>query len=415
MSHNNTQAQSGDSFLVIAGLAPRPRRVDPDIIPDPAPDPWAVDPGLRVSPASYFDATEPQARSKSLAALGSNASLTVDYELEGTRIVHHPVACHIRQVSDYDPYDPDASVENMMLDDASSDCGSNEVMSVAQSTGMQTDDESDDDDDDSEEDESDSDCESEYEETSPKKTRRIAQNLKTPRQDLTTQREPASGPTRSKPRPAARAARVIAQAAPYTQADDASASADAGEHTYITTTTGQQIEIDWCESAKDIPHRAVADLRARGVPISPDAPHVPLQHRILLLLGFACCGDESQAFLACTVPGCGQLDAPQRPGDARRHLAIHYRAELEWACKGCPKTFSRRDALERHLGGDKVNTVCKGASKQRQDALKEFNEREDVVRIRDRLSEASESKTRTALSKNLCERFVDYLKEQNIK
>ncbi|KAJ6564399.1 hypothetical protein B0H19DRAFT_1258852 [Mycena capillaripes] len=107
----------------------------------------------------------------------------------------------------------------------------------------------------------------------------------------------------------------------------------------------------------------------RPVPISviPEfsGPHVPSQSHYEAL------APKYHHFLAkgCTVKGkglkcnnvievkglkgrrttkkCGHVTGNY--GDMERHLMIHSRAESELFCIGCPKSFARKDALERHL------------------------------------------------------------------
>ncbi|KAF9653809.1 hypothetical protein BDM02DRAFT_3152788 [Thelephora ganbajun] len=55
---------------------------------------------------------------------------------------------------------------------------------------------------------------------------------------------------------------------------------------------------------------------------------------------------EERPFV-CEWPGCGKGFARQH--DCKRHQNLHYSKAQQHVCHGCRKTFSRLDALNRHL------------------------------------------------------------------
>ncbi|KDQ21281.1 hypothetical protein BOTBODRAFT_99602 [Botryobasidium botryosum FD-172 SS1] len=55
---------------------------------------------------------------------------------------------------------------------------------------------------------------------------------------------------------------------------------------------------------------------------------------------------EERPFV-CEWPGCGKGFARQH--DCKRHQALHSSKSGQHTCEGCSKTFSRMDALNRHL------------------------------------------------------------------
>jgi len=66
---------------------------------------------------------------------------------------------------------------------------------------------------------------------------------------------------------------------------------------------------------------------------------------------------EERPFV-CDWPGCGKGFA--RSHDCKRHTALHTAKQGSHVCAGCNKTFSRTDALNRHLKSD-VGATCRGA------------------------------------------------------
>lgn len=66
---------------------------------------------------------------------------------------------------------------------------------------------------------------------------------------------------------------------------------------------------------------------------------------------------EERPFV-CDWPGCGKGFA--RSHDCKRHSALHTAKQGTHVCAGCNKTFSRTDALNRHLKSE-VGASCRGA------------------------------------------------------
>jgi len=77
---------------------------------------------------------------------------------------------------------------------------------------------------------------------------------------------------------------------------------------------------------------------------------------------------EERPFV-CEWPGCGKGFARQH--DCKRHQNLHYSKSQQHVCHGCRKTFSRLDALNRHL---------------RSEGGVECRNTQDAVAIADRLS-----------------------------
>lgn len=71
---------------------------------------------------------------------------------------------------------------------------------------------------------------------------------------------------------------------------------------------------------------------------------------------------EERPFV-CDWPGCGKGFA--RSHDCKRHTALHTAKQGSHVCAGCNKTFSRTDALNRHLKSD-VGASCRGAVSEAQ-------------------------------------------------
>ena len=64
-------------------------------------------------------------------------------------------------------------------------------------------------------------------------------------------------------------------------------------------------------------------------------------------------GPSSETKWRCTEEGCGVLVGikngnPKCQAVSRHYMAVH--AEIEYPCAGCEETYSRTDALKRHLG-----------------------------------------------------------------
>ncbi|KAJ7933609.1 hypothetical protein B0H13DRAFT_1952881 [Mycena leptocephala] len=52
--------------------------------------------------------------------------------------------------------------------------------------------------------------------------------------------------------------------------------------------------------------------------------------------------------MACNIDGC--LQTTKNFADMGRHVpAVHFPQQVKSSCEGCPRTFSRRDALKRHV------------------------------------------------------------------
>ncbi|KAJ6598089.1 hypothetical protein DFH09DRAFT_1130945 [Mycena vulgaris] len=78
--------------------------------------------------------------------------------------------------------------------------------------------------------------------------------------------------------------------------------------------------------------------------------------------------------MLCNINGCKQ--ATGNFADMDRHILTHFRSPIP--CPGCPKTFSREDALRRH----RLKESQAHCSPARSKFLPIFNARPDVIAIR---------------------------------
>ncbi|KAK7016837.1 hypothetical protein R3P38DRAFT_3561850 [Favolaschia claudopus] len=137
-------------------------------------------------------------------------------------------------------------------------------------------------------------------------------------------------------------------------------------------------------------------------PAGPDADIVPANYWYLLHLGCRLSSNRTQ--LLCHVPAC---DHAAFWPDMGRHVMGHNRAVREFQCEGCPLSFSRDHALERH----KVRARSKHSSAERKEALREFWETEDVRRELEECDYRVKGAV-NAMDKRLVPQFAAFLKER---
>ncbi|KAK7051908.1 hypothetical protein R3P38DRAFT_3343918 [Favolaschia claudopus] len=137
-------------------------------------------------------------------------------------------------------------------------------------------------------------------------------------------------------------------------------------------------------------------------PAGPDAAIVPPNYWYLLHLG--CRLSSNRTTLLCHVPAC---DHAAFWPDMGRHVMGHNRAAREFQCEGCPLSFSRDHALERH----KVRASSKHSSAERKEALREFWETEDVRRELEECDYRVKGAV-NAMDQRLVPQFAAFLKER---
>ncbi|KAF7303651.1 C2H2-type domain-containing protein [Mycena indigotica] len=108
-------------------------------------------------------------------------------------------------------------------------------------------------------------------------------------------------------------------------------------------------DMDKENRGRRIPENAVKKAIARGAKLPPDANVIPKHLQYMLLLGCEIRYEDKKPMLACKISAtCPEYNRPKRPADCERHLATHFRSELDYRCEICSRTFSRKDPLIRH-------------------------------------------------------------------
>ncbi|KAJ7756532.1 hypothetical protein B0H14DRAFT_2635127 [Mycena olivaceomarginata] len=126
------------------------------------------------------------------------------------------------------------------------------------------------------------------------------------------------------------------------------------------------------------PKSPVASSSTLPRPLDNDI--VPQKYWYLLEMG---CTPTPSGGLHCYSPVCTQVT--KNCADMDRHVKKHRRAEAQVFCSGCPKTFARKDSLERHV-------LRKGSlhtTPQRRALLVTFNSQEETRAMHELLLEPS--------------------------
>ncbi|KAJ7256158.1 hypothetical protein B0H12DRAFT_1070757 [Mycena haematopus] len=106
----------------------------------------------------------------------------------------------------------------------------------------------------------------------------------------------------------------------------------------------------------------------------PNSDGVPPKFWYLLRRG---CKLLDTGRVQCYEVGC--LRATGNFPDMTRHILTHNRRQCQRPCTGCPRTFSRKDALKRHLNNPATSDHT---SSKRRGLLQAFEARPDVVETR---------------------------------
>ncbi|KAJ6508543.1 hypothetical protein C8R45DRAFT_1208200 [Mycena sanguinolenta] len=114
----------------------------------------------------------------------------------------------------------------------------------------------------------------------------------------------------------------------------------------------------------------LADASVPNLLPPPGSRNVPRAYWYLLRLGCVVSGRGLECYKCRHITG----NCP----DMTRHVVIHNRAESEVKCSGCPQSFARSDALQRHVDA-RGGSHCGPA---RREFLKTFEKRPDVLKER---------------------------------
>ncbi|KAJ7041615.1 hypothetical protein C8F04DRAFT_1301073 [Mycena alexandri] len=145
------------------------------------------------------------------------------------------------------------------------------------------------------------------------------------------------------------------------------------------------------------------------LPPPPHADRVPQNYWSLLRLG---CIPLPSGGMSCYKVSSGCPLSTKNFADMKRHVLTHNRAATQVHCVGCPQTFSRDDALKRHV--DK--SVSTHTSAHRRNLLVTFNEQQEIAALRETrpLPSASDNEVTQfykKLNKSLNSKFDAFLKE----
>ncbi|KAJ7778991.1 hypothetical protein B0H16DRAFT_1448541 [Mycena metata] len=151
----------------------------------------------------------------------------------------------------------------------------------------------------------------------------------------------------------------------------------------------------------------LATTASDGEDLPPFAERVPEAYWYLLRMG---CIPLANGGMSCYKASSGCQNATKNFADMKRHVLTHNRAKTQLYCVGCPQTFSREDALKRHV-------ASKGAthtSVQRRDLLVTFNEQAEIAALRDALPSADDkeiTKFYKGINTTLKLKFEAFVKE----
>ncbi|KAJ7054222.1 hypothetical protein C8F01DRAFT_499940 [Mycena amicta] len=133
-----------------------------------------------------------------------------------------------------------------------------------------------------------------------------------------------------------------------------------------------------------VPVKAVEAAKQAGKTVDPaQADGVPECYHYLFLLG---CQRHGPGGMICLIDGC--THPTNNFADMTRHIYPHFREELESSCPGCPQTFSRDDALKRHVENPrskKNKSHCKPTDPARKDLVEAFKELPHIVALRKKM------------------------------
>ncbi|KAJ7677704.1 hypothetical protein DFH06DRAFT_558896 [Mycena polygramma] len=132
---------------------------------------------------------------------------------------------------------------------------------------------------------------------------------------------------------------------------------------------GTELITDGSDVRADLPF--IPGVNERGLPRPPNAGTLGKSYYPFLRLGCT----RVAGGVKCNIGNCQHTT--KCFGDMSRHVpAKHFRAQIgpSHACDGCPRTFSRKDALKRHSDNNPTH-----GSAARQSLLKAFNRTRPVI------------------------------------
>ncbi|KAF7377280.1 C2H2-type domain-containing protein [Mycena sanguinolenta] len=149
------------------------------------------------------------------------------------------------------------------------------------------------------------------------------------------------------------------------------------------------------------PDLTIAAAADQNLPPPADSANVPSRFWYLLHLGCKRHGARVHCYK------CSRTT--KRFADMERHVLIHNRAECEVKCEGCPWSFARCDALERHLKSPSRPDGKRHISPARRAFLAIFETLEEVVSKRAACDYANR-KAVERLNKELAHMFESHFK-----